>query len=109
MADASSPDATGGFETFSVQDVIKLQTATFLTLAKVLRDAGVIELDELASILLSHVGPGKADEGWAKIAGALAKILMRDTQPSETHCGERTFGVVEGGLSSNSRLQRPQD
>jgi len=92
----------------SVDDLVRLQIATFLSLSVALSGAGVIRLADIATILSTHV----LDEDqapWAQIVRALAVVLSRDHAGADP-AGEtaqpdpparRTFVVIEGGFAAD--------
>lgn len=97
--DQASPQ---GFPDLSSADIVKLQTATFLSLCTALNGAGVVRLADMATILSAHVGEADRDP-WAHIVRAIAVVLTRDKDAAReedrgAHPKSRAFSVVQGGV-----------
>lgn len=83
----------------SGEDIVKLQTATFLTLCSALSGAGVIRLADLAGILSAHTAAD--DQGaWAQVVRALAAVLAQGPASSPDRPVRRPFTLVAGGLDA---------
>jgi hypothetical protein len=82
-------------------DVIKLQSAAFLSVCLALSAAGVVRCSDMGELLCAHIEDG--DEGaWTHVARAIALVLSgtttsQATAPDGPDAKGRAFVVIPGG------------
>lgn len=99
MSDATT-EAPKALTDLSGDDVFRLQTATFFSLAQALNQAGVIRLGDLAGQLETHLAD-EDDAPWSHVLRAFVTVLRRGgptpVEPDESVEEARRFAVIDGG------------